>query len=128
MRPERFQGVVPKESWPECLQGHDKVVGVFIGGCVDRGAGSSFRARAHAHTHGTNAGWICVRGWRRLYQRQLMLHELAHILCGQGHTDKWRKTLRALGGRLPARYRKVKRPLCSCGAIRLRSDEGGDLP
>jgi hypothetical protein len=31
-------------DWPE-------VVGVFVGGCVERGVGSAFRRQAHAHNH-----------------------------------------------------------------------------
>lgn len=33
-----------------------------------------------------------------------MLHEVAHILTDQGHTDKWRKAARSLGYKLPKRY------------------------
>lgn len=115
----KIQGVVQAENMPEVLREHPELKGVFIGGCVDRGVGSSFRAQAHAHTSGKNKGWICIRGWRRLYQRQLLLHELAHILTGQGHTDVWRTRLRQLGGRVPARYRKrkvSKRTPCACGS------------
>jgi len=78
--------------------------GVFVGGCIDRGDGSSFRAKAHAHTKEPNKGWICVRSAKRLYvsgtdrPSKLMLHELAHILTGHGHDDTWRKEVRRLGG------------------------------
>jgi len=89
------------------------LVGVFVGGCVARGDGSSFRACAHAHVHkgDKNLGWICVRSQRRLYTRpgqpsMLMIHELAHILTGQGHTDTWRDKVRELGGRITRRYKK----------------------
>lgn len=110
MKPElvKYQGIVPPEGIPECLR-RPEMVGVFVGGCVERGVGSSFRARAHAHTNGKHQGWICIRGWRRLYQRGLMLHELAHILTRQGHTDKWRACLRELGGRVDAHYQKRSR-------------------
>ncbi len=39
---------------------------------------------------------------RRLQDRLLMLHELAHILTGHGHTDVWRAKLLAIGGTLDA--------------------------
>lgn len=93
---------------------YPEVVGVFVGGCVERGVGSSFRAQAHAHTSGEHKGWICVRSQKRLLTArgglsQLMLHEIAHILVMQGHTDAWRAKCRELGYRLPARYKKKKR-------------------
>ena len=70
------------------------VKGIFAGGCVERGDGSSFRARAHAHCvipgtrnysgDGRWLGWICVRSAKRLYTAhgtlsQLLWHETAHI-------------------------------------------------
>ncbi len=88
--------IVPMyEKYPE-------VKGVFVQGCVDRGDGSSFRRQAHAHTSKTypNYGWICIRSPKRLTQKGLLIHELCHILTGDGHTDKWRAKVRELGGRL----------------------------
>ena len=82
------------------------LTGVFVGGCVDRGDGSSFRAKAHAHTtRFPNPGFICVRSAKRLYNAQgkpslLMWHELAHLLVNQGHTAPWREAMRSLCGRL----------------------------
>lgn len=44
------------------------VAGVYVGGCVARGTGSSFRAIAHTHTRRGDpfAGWICIRSSRRV--------------------------------------------------------------
>lgn len=91
-------------------------VPVFIGGCIDRGRGSSFRRKAHAHISGcTNAGFICVRSIKRVFMRDgirpshLMIHELAHIVSNQGHTDKWRKTVHKLGGHLNYWEKKKKK-------------------
>lgn len=89
--------------------------GLFVGGCVERGVGSSFRAQAHAHTeNGPFYGWVCVRSYRRIFTpsgrlSQLMLHEIAHVIVRQGHTDKWRECARCIGYRLPERYRKKQR-------------------
>jgi hypothetical protein len=109
-----------------------EVVGIFIGGCVARGVGSSFRAQAHAHNSRVlktrfdiNTGWICIRSIARLGKyhavaqgdgstlividkaSRLLMHEYAHILCeGHGHDDKWRKTMKRLGQPLPAQYQK----------------------
>ncbi len=51
----------------DAVQGLAVMMGVFVGGCIDRGEGSSFRARAHAHTSlvSPHYGWVCVRAlWR----------------------------------------------------------------
>lgn len=96
------RGKVSHGSWPDCLLGHPKLKGIFTGGCVSRGVGSSFRAKAHAHWGGEWAGWICVRKPERLSDRELMLHELAHILTEKGHVAEWRERLVALGGTLDA--------------------------
>lgn len=90
--------------------------GVFLGGCVARGDGSSFRRRAHAHNMGgEHDGWICVRSRRRLMTKtgkpsDLMWHELAHILTpNHGHDDKWRETVRKIGGKVRAHEEKGAR-------------------
>lgn len=64
------------------------VVGVYVGGCVARGEGSSFRAMAHTHTHPTDSwqGWICIRSARRVLTAsgkptRILLHEAAHVLA-----------------------------------------------
>jgi len=92
----------------------EPLAGVYVGGCVERGAGSSFRKMAHAHIAGKWKGWICVRSAKRLYTSNgeastLMRHELAHILTGQGHTDAWRKCVRLLGGKVNSWEKKRSR-------------------
>src|SRR3990167_8955476 len=71
--------------------------GIFYGGCIERKEGSSFRRKAHAHlARGKKArnyeGWICYRSAKRLRQINLLIHELAHIVSNEGHTDKFRQT------------------------------------
>jgi hypothetical protein len=90
-------GVLPRASW---LVAHTELRGVFLGGCVERGIGSSFRAKAHAHTRGTRRGWICFRSDKHLGCRELWLHEIAHVVTRDGHSDRWRKFLLQIGGTL----------------------------
>jgi hypothetical protein len=90
--------------------------GTFVNGCIKRGDGSSFRARAHAHNDPIYPcyGWICVRSVKRVFIKgtnkpsKLMLHELAHILSKSGHDKKWAKKVKELGGAINARYKKYK--------------------
>ena len=113
-------------------------VGIFLGGCVERGEGSSFRAQAHAHNQKGKQyfGWICVRGKRRMpsyvveYYKdepglglvrfdatltgepnRLLMHEYCHILTpGHRHDDTWRKKMRELKQPILKRYQKKKHP------------------
>ena len=88
--------------------------GVFVGGCVDRGDGSSFRAKAHAHTKEPNKGWICVRSAKRLYVQgtdrpsKLMWHELCHLISGTGHTEAWRRVMRQFGQPIQQHHQRIR--------------------
>lgn len=112
----------------------ERLVGVFVGGCVKRGDGSSFRAKAHAHSEGEHTGWICYRSIKRINHRELAIHELAHVLTGEGHTDVWRAKVLELGGTLDATpdgvlksYRKRKRndPYLPAPSFKARRPEPG---
>jgi len=95
--------------------------GTFIGGCVVKGEGSRFRARAHAHCfHGyPHFGWICVlssnlnkrvRDSKTGKLKNTMWHELSHILCpNHSHDDAWRKVAKSFGVRLGKKYKKKRR-------------------
>lgn len=111
-----------KAFWPEASQV------IFIGGCIKRGEGSSFRARAHAHNERDDPwfGWICFRSAKRLgvlapdsdrdfdytivKASRILWHEWGHILTpNHGHDDAWRAKMRDLDQPIPQRYRKRAR-------------------
>ena len=73
----------------------DHAIRAFIGGCYTRGVGSKFRAKAHAHP---KERIICFRSSRWIDRRELLIHEVAHVLTNCGHTDKWRAMVYRLGG------------------------------
>jgi hypothetical protein len=88
------------------------VEGIFLGGCVDAAQpgriARSCGVLAHAHIGGHNVNWICFQMPSYFHDptyHWLRMHELAHVLSGQGHTEKWRTALRGLGEEVPARYR-----------------------
>lgn len=86
--------------------------GVFVGGCVERGDGSSFRRKAHAHPdekqrNHSHPGWICVRSTKRLYvsgterPSLLMWHELSHLFVPyEYHGPNFKRMMRRLCGRV----------------------------
>lgn len=92
-----MSGSLPRAAW---VVDHPGLRGVFVGGCVERGVGSRFRAKAHAHTSGEHRGWICFLSNRWLGERMLWLHELAHAVMREGHTRRWREFLLQIGGTL----------------------------
>lgn len=97
------------------LEPMPEIEGIFIGGCVERGVGSRFRHRAHAHTSKDDLyhNWVCVLSQKRVFTStgkwsQLMWHEYAHITTGHGHDDVWRAEMKRLGQPIPKRYQKKK--------------------
>lgn len=86
---------------------------IYVGGCIATGLGRLRQARggadAHAHTHGLHKGWVCFQTPEDVLDDELRLHELAHILSGTGHDDKWRAAMTSLGQAIPDRYRRRRR-------------------
>lgn len=89
------------DQYPIWLK-HPAVKGIYVGGCVERGEGSRFHAKAHAHCRPSDPyrGWICFLSAKRLVSKEICLHELAHLITPGGHIDAWRETLIAIGGTL----------------------------
>jgi len=112
--------IKPPIEWPE-------VKGIFFGGCVKRGKGSSFRAKAHAHNEIGQEyfGWICFRSIKRIKfcvvgdhdngfsiskPNRILFHEYAHILTpNHFHDDVWRAKMRELKQPILQQYKKKKR-------------------
>ena len=103
-------GKLPKAKW---LKDHPSIRGVFVGGCVGRGVGYRTRSTAHAHIHGEHQGWICFSSDKWLHLREIWLHELAHLVTREWHTNRWRKFLLQIGGTLD--------PVVENGVVVLRS-------
>ncbi len=90
------------------------VRGIHIGStCVD---GSPWGEGEMAHAHASRGrqdsakwttGYICARSKKDLATH--LIHEIAHLAADSGHDDRWRKSVRKLGGRVPAAYRKRPR-------------------
>ena len=116
---------------PESMREH--CAGIFVGGCVERGEGSSFRARAHAHNF-PNApyyGWICFRSEKRVFNAKggpsrTLWREYAHLLTPKhSHDDAWRKAMRTLGQPIPAQYQKRRYAHCpDCGFKAMANQPG----
>jgi hypothetical protein len=105
------------------------VKGIFAWGCVSRGEGSSFRAKAHAHHRKGDPyfGWICFRSTKRLpalaalidrewdaevvgKPNRILMHEYAHVLTpDHAHDDAWRSVMRRLRQPIPKQYSKKPR-------------------
>lgn len=89
--------------------------GVHIGStCVDGtplgktklSNGKRYAVGAHTHFEGEYAGWICAESAETF--QSLLTHELAHLKLGpeSSHDDRWRNTVRRLGGTVSAAYQK----------------------
>jgi hypothetical protein len=97
--------------------GFEKCTRLFIGGCVKRGVGSSFRHKADAHCYKADKlfGTLCFRSIKRLGEyhtvanddgtvtiiidkpSRLVLHEYAHLLApNQPHNKTFDRRYREL--------------------------------
>lgn len=82
--------------------------GVWIGPkCID-GSDYEPNSDAHAHIKGSRpVGYICAKTLSAF--RELLVHEIGHLAADAGHDDSWRRSVRRLGGRIPAAYKKRPR-------------------
>ena len=73
---------------PEWLAGYPQVKRVAIGGCA-LGYRTQPGHQAHAHT---DSGLVCIletAQWTADAPSPTFLHEVGHLLTGQGHTPFW---------------------------------------
>jgi predicted metal-dependent hydrolase len=93
------------------LFNHPDLRGVCVGACPD---GKAYLRDHRAHGHLEPPGykyrnWICV-ATPYDFNATTIAHELAHLLVGHEiHNDRWRRQMRALGGRVERRYQKRPR-------------------
>ena len=86
---------LPPNDWPQYLRSFDCLMGIYVGGCFV-GNNIETDTLAHAHPH---SGWICLPCKTRLRTRNLMLHEVAHLMSEHPrHNKGWRNNLRKIGG------------------------------
>lgn len=87
-----------QKYWPDYLKDYPELKGICVNYC---GCGYDFDKSPIelAHTH-NDIGWMCVSKSRYLTSKNLMLHELAHILANSDHNKKWRRKVIQIGGTL----------------------------
>lgn len=98
----------------QALLDHPDVRGVCIGCCVDgKPLSTDYDAHAHLYIEGERyPGFICFRTERALAGvnpikvGRTSIHELAHLIANQHHSEAWRNTMRQLGQPIPAAYRR----------------------
>jgi len=97
-------------------EANDRGIRVFVGGCVERGDGSSFRAKAHAHCYPSDKhrNWVCIRSAKRLLTPAglpslLLWEEIAHCLIpfSNGHNATFYRKLKELSGVMPKHGKQV---------------------
>ena len=80
-------------------------------GCCITGEPLAPDTEAHAHLAGSQPRWavgyICAHSMKDL--RGALYHELAHLIANDGHGDSWRREMKRLGARIPARHRRKPR-------------------
>jgi hypothetical protein len=107
--------VIASSQLPEYLAKFSQIHGVCAGRCVWHGFDwaknwmdviTFERGVAHAHVDKKRdpfAGWICLEYPYLLLSKELMLHEVAHLITGEpdtpiSHNQRWRDVLVSIGG------------------------------
>ena len=88
-----------RKDFPACVQSFEVLRGICVGGCIDP-SGTIDHCGAHAHVDtGIYSGWICLSFKYQLREKQVLLHEVAHLLVPYtGHSKIWRNKVKEIGG------------------------------
>ena len=99
----------PKKAWPKYLRQFPELRFISVGACRyswEWNDSNGIKELAHAHSSRARRdraffGTICLRKASLLDCRDLMIHEVCHLLEGaDNHDDKWRQWVLAYGGTL----------------------------
>jgi hypothetical protein len=92
---------IARKHWPKYLREFDELAGVSYGRCV--WPGHKVRDNEYGHSHSdvndTHFGWVCIAYKSYIRNKEIMIHEVAHIFVGaeHGHNATWRKWCVKLG-------------------------------
>lgn len=97
--------ILKKTDYPRVLKAYPQIKGVSFGKCISDKTNRWYEPyQVLAHTHvgedDPHHGWMCFRDRYLLRDKQLVIHELAHLLTGHGHDNTWRDKVLELGGHL----------------------------
>jgi hypothetical protein len=104
---------LPRREWPKCLLPYSEVKEIWVNGCKDGDDDwitPTHYTNAHTHTWATfRGGVICMPHRFLTRSRDLMLHELAHVLvgCHHKHDEIWENKFLQLGGTNHPIWRKL---------------------
>lgn len=117
----KARGELLRRSWPPALASRAGVARVFLVECLFTSPRAFRWGKVKAHAHNIQRV-ICYRDAVALADPEIAIHELAHLISGQGHTERFRRVYRDLGGTVQ-RYLEAR--AAAKGAARHRW-AGGD--
>jgi predicted SprT family Zn-dependent metalloprotease len=91
-----------RADFPECIRHIKQVKGICIGECINEPKKRLIDAgHAHCSEH-ISYGWICLRTKYLFQNRNILLHEAAHIINTntdyRDHGKEWKKIVVEIGG------------------------------
>lgn len=103
--------IIKKRSeFPKCVRKFKELKGICVGCCIDKELinrdFSNVIAHAHNHPLDVRPGWICLLEKWVLEDEGILLHEIAHLLVGDGnggfrlHGKEFNKVCKEIGGKI----------------------------